>query len=458
MRFLGVGVVLGSLLLGAGMLPASATVFAPQRVRLANGLEVLVVSTPLVAATSILVGYRAGGADSPPNESGVAHYLEHLMFRGTTNVPPGGFSRWVADHGGQDNAFTTADGTFFTTLVAPGNLAAALMLEADRMQNLAILPATAAPELNVVRSERRQRTSDDPEGRFVEGLRHVLFPGHPYGEPVVGTESDLTAMTPDKAEAFYRCRYAPSNALVVITGPLDAHATFALVAATLGRVPARPVCPRPPLPSAPSPVSGSFTQREAEVRQPQMTLQIIAPSRGALTAHGMSADAWKATYALEVVAEALGGETGVLTRRLVHERRVASALNVSYDPDVRGPTVFGVSATPAPGVAPETLKRALAATLREVARAGLAARDVRSAKRRLGYGALWARDSVTAPGLAFGTVWASGQRADNVEAWPDRLRGITHAEANAALRALDAEKRRVAGSLLPEVVGVGERP
>ena len=422
--------------------PAHAAVFTPETFTLANGLQVVVVPNHLSPAVAQMVWYKVGAADEAMGASGLAHYLEHLMFRGTKKIPAGAFSPLIAAQGGRDNAFTY-DYTAYHEVVAADRLAMVMQMEADRMQNLNITPETATPELSVVLDERQERTDNSPEGKFAERINHALFPAHPYGIPVIGWKAEMEKMTPDSAAAFYRHHYAPNNAVVVISGNVDVAEAKRLAAAIYGPVPARDVAPRSLFPPPQTPHEKRIVAEDAGVQQPQFALHIVVPSYATQQAHEASA--------LEVLAEALGGgEVGELYRRLVVNQKIAASLDVDYDPQARGPATFTFAATPQPDCAMEKFEKAFDKTLRQLAQQGLSASAVESAKDRLRRSAIFARDSLLAPGYVFGMALTTGQSVQDVESWPDHINAVTQADVNAALRTLAANPRRVVGILLPD--------
>ena len=229
---------------------AQAAVFYPTSFTLANGLQVIVVPNHLAPAVTQMVWYKIGAADEVAGKSGIAHYLEHLMFRGTTTMQPGEFSKKIAAQGGNENAFTSYDYTVFHETVASDRLEMAMQMEADRMQNLQITPTTATPELRVVLDERQQRTDNSPDGRFEEKLRHAFLPDYPYGIPVIGWKAEIEKLTAADADDFYQHHYAPNNAVVIISGDVTLDEVKKLAADTYGKIPKRDVPPRkvfPPL-------------------------------------------------------------------------------------------------------------------------------------------------------------------------------------------------------------------
>jgi zinc protease len=427
----------------SGIGSARAAVFYPTNFTLANGLQVVVVPNHLAPVVSQMVWYKVGAADEVAGKNGLAHYLEHLMFRGTDIVPAGEFSKIIAAQGGDDNAFTSYDYTAYFEEVAADRLPMIMQMEADRMHNLRITPETAAPELHVVLDERQQRTDNDPEGRFIEKLDHKFLPHYPYGRPVIGWKREIEDLNATDAQNFYASHYAPNNAVVIISGDVKVEDVMRLAAATYGRVPRRDVGHRHVFGTAPAPVLHDFTSVDAGVEQPQIIWRFVAPS------YATQKD--NSAYAYEVLAEALvDGEVGVLYQKLVEEQGVASAIETGYDPDARGETSFTLAASPRPGVSYRKLEKAMRAVLHDNADKGLDAAAVEDAKKRLQRSALFAREGLMMPGYAFGMALTTGHTVADVEAWPDRINNVTLDQVNAALRELAATPRQIMGALLPD--------
>ncbi len=436
----------------AAILPATAfscraAVFRPETFTLANGMQIVVVRNRLSPAVAQMVWYKVGAADEEEGKSGLAHYLEHLMFRGTPVLPAGSFSRSIAANGGRDNAFTSHDYTAYHEIVSAERLPEIMWMEADRMRNLAITEETAAPELGVILNERHERTDNSPQGRFAEKMSAALFPSHPYGRPIIGWRSDLEALKPADAVAFYGRHYRPDNAVAVISGNVETREVMRLAAATFGAVKpdVKSTAPRAAIAALPAKASGErrVVAREPDVKQAVLNLRRLAPSYA--TQNGREAYAW------EVLAEALGGgESGVLYRDFVLRRGSARAIEAAYDPQSRGAAEFNISAVPATGYDPEKLSLEINSELARLAERGLSAREVADARERLERSAIFARDSLLAPGYAFGMALTTGVSIKEVEAWPKRIAAVKTAEVNAALRDLAKTPRRVDGFLLPE--------
>jgi zinc protease len=430
-------------LLAAMMENARAAVFYPTDFTLSNGLEVVVVPNHLAPVVSQMVWYKVGAADEVDGKNGLAHYLEHLMFRGTTNIPPDEFSRLIAAQGGEDNAFTSYDYTAFYEEVASDRLPMIMQMEADRMHNLRIMPATAEPELHVVLDERQQRTDNDPDGRFVEKLDNKFLPRYPYGRPVIGWKKEIEKLNAVDAEKFYLAHYAPNNAVVIISGDVAVEDVMRLAAATYGSIPRKDVAPRHVFTSAPQPEVHDYTKMDAGVEQPEVIWRFVAPS--------YATEKDKEAYAYEVLATALDdGEVGILYQKLVSEMGAASSVETAYDPDARGETTFTIAASPRPGQSHQNLQKALRTILHECAEKGLDAQRIENAKTRLQRSAIFAREGLMMPGYAFGMAITTGHTVSDVEAWPDRINAVTVDEVNAALKQLASSTRQTMGTLLPD--------
>jgi len=401
------------------------------------------VPNHLAPAVTQMVWYKVGSIDEVPNKSGLAHYLEHLMFRGTTDIPPGEFSKILAAQGGNDNAFTTYDFTAFHETVASDRLAMIMQMEADRMQNLDIKVETATPELSVVLDERQERTDNNPQGKFEEQLGKTLFPNYPYGIPVIGWRSEIEKLTADDAKDFYKHHYAPNNVVVIISGDVSLDEVMRLAAATYGRLPRVDVTPRPIFPKLSEPTKNLIEVTDIRVQQPHLELHFVAPSYA--TQKGREA------YALEVLNETLdGGEVGLLYRQLVVKEKLASGVDVDYDPDARGASSFSISLEPAPDIDIKVLEQALWHELKDLDRTGIDKKEIALAQSRLQRSAIFARDSLLAPGYVFGQALAIGHTVDDVEAWPDRIKAVTPQEVDTALHHLINSHDYVMGFLLPD--------
>lgn len=422
---------------------AKAAVFYPTTYTLDNGLQIVIVTNHLAPVVTQMVWYKVGSADEVPGKTGLAHYLEHLMFRGTKKLGPGEFHKRIAAQGGTNNAFTSYDYTVYHETVAADRLSMIMEMEADRMQNLIITPEIAKPELSVVLDERQQRTGNSPQGRFNEKVRATLMPQYPYGSPVIGWQTEVEKLTAEDAREFYKRYYTPNNAVVIISGDVKPEEVIKLAQSIYGPIPRRNIPERPKLPLLPMPSDRRLIMADARVEQPQFQFHAVMPS--------YATQKNNQAYALEVLNAALGsGEVGLLYRKLVVEQGLASGIWVDYDPDARYTALFTISVTPRPGRTPEDVEKALHGELKKLAKSGLEKNEVEKAKTRLQRAALFARDSLELPGYNFGMTLTTGHTVEDVEAWPERIKAVTVEQVNIALRDVVATPRSLAAMLLPD--------
>ena len=436
---------LGGFTLSIALLPPAATakLFDAEVFTLANGLQVVVIPFHRAPIVSQIVFYKAGAADDPRGTSGIAHFLEHLMFRGTRTVAPGAFSRTVADIGGVDNASTTHDRTEFYENVAADRLATVMQLEADRMANLVITDAKVSPERKVIIEERHTRIDNVPQSLFQEAFDAALYLNLPYHRPAIGWLAEMQRLSTADAVTFYRTWYAPNNAVVVISGDVTAAQVRALAEKYYGPIPARPVPAHIVVTEPPHVVAVTLTMKSARVPNPSWLHAYLAPS--------YTAGEMREAYALQVAAEVLGdGATSRLYRGLVVDRKLALDAGAFYDPTTRYLSSFGFYGTVAKGVDPAAFQDAALAIVRAAARDGLTADEVARAKARMQAEAIYTRDSLNGLALSVGAAIANGRTLDDVEAWPDRIGAITVDQVNAALKAVVDENQAVTGFLLPE--------
>src|SRR5262245_30391519 len=330
--------LLAALLALAGARAAAAAVFNPSTITLANGLQVVVIENHRAPVVTHVVWYRVGDADEMPGKTGIAHFLEHLMFKGTKTVPPGAFSEIVARLGGNENAFTTEDYTAYFQSVAVEHLEEMMKLEADRMANLVLTDDVVMPERDVILEERRQRIDNDPGAQLMEMARSALFLNHPYRMPTIGWENEMRGLTTADAIAWHTKWYEPGNAIVVISGDVTMDKVRPLAEKYYGVLPAAvvPARVRPdePVQFAPR----RLTKEDPRVQLASWTRIYEAPSyhRGAK----------EHAYALEVLAELLGGSTSSrLYRSLVVQQKVATGAGTGYDGDNLDLSTFSLYAS-----------------------------------------------------------------------------------------------------------------
>ncbi len=407
---------------------AVAKVFSPTIYSLPNGLEIVVVEDHLAPVATQMVWYKVGAADEEPGHSGIAHFLEHLMFKGTPTVGPGEFSKIVARNGGEDNAFTYYDYTAYFQTIRVDRLDLVMKLEADRMRNLSLTDDQVYPERDVIVQERRQRIDSSPEARLGEALRYSLLVNSPYGRPAIGWQREMEKLTTADAVAWYQKWYAPNNAILIVVGDVKPEEVKALAEKYYGPIPSRAVPPRirPQIVTMPG-VERRITLRDADIRQPAFIRQYVAPNFSATTR--------KTALALEVFDEIFGtGVTSRLYQALVVKEKVAVSAGSSYDDTAIDPGPYGIYASPAPGKDIADVEKGVDGVIADLLKTGVTDAEVADAKTRLEAQAVLARDSLDGPAEAIGSALTSGQTIDDIENWPDNIAAVTAADVNAAMR------------------------
>ena len=423
--------------------PAMAQRFGAESFTLANGLEVVVLPKHQAPAVTQMVWYKTGAADDPRGKSGIAHFLEHLMFKGTKANPPGAFTALIAQSGGRNNAFTTEDFTVFHETVAKDRLEMVMRLEADRMTGLQISDAVLLPEREVILEERRTRIDNDPVALFREQLTANLFLNDSYRIPTIGWEHEMRTLGTEDALAAYRKWYAPNNAILIVSGDVDTAEVRTLAERIYGPLEARPIPARPRLEEPPHRAAIRLEMKNPRVAQPSWRRIYMAPSyRAGATEHA---------HALQVLAEILGGGAeSRLYKSLVLKQEIALSASADYGPSAIGLSTFGLYATPKPGIAIADLEAAVDKEVHRLAEQGVEADEVKRAERRMQAAAIYASDSVSGPANIIGTALAIGQSLDDVAAWSDRIGAVTPTEVEAAAKAVLIERNSATGILLPE--------
>jgi zinc protease len=409
---------------------ARAQFFNAESFTLDNGLQVVVVPNHRVPVVTHMVWYKVGAADEPPGKSGLAHVLEHMMFKGTDTIPPGQFSKIVARNGGRDNAFTSSDYTGYFQNIARDRLETVMEMEADRMANLRLAEDDFQTERDVVIEERLSRTENEPAALLGERLDQALWSVHPYRNPVIGWAHELAALTRQDALDFYDLYYAPNNAVVVIAGDITADAVRPMAERTYGRVPADHAAPaRARVRDLPPPVDVALTMTHPRVAQASWWRRIIAPGQN--TEHAE-------LYApLQVLAELLGG--GPVSRLydgLVMEQKVAVSAGAGYSGRAVDFGTFSLYATPAAGRTPAEVGAAVEAEIARLLQDGVTEAEVEGAKRRLKASVIYARDSMFGAARIVGAALATGASLDDIERWPDDVAAVTPDDVMEAARAV----------------------
>jgi zinc protease len=382
---------------------------------LANGLEVVVIPDNRTPVVTHMIWYKNGAADDPIGKSGIAHFLEHLMFKGTKNHPQGEFSNLVAELGGQENAFTGYDYTAYFQRIGKEHLATLMGFEADRMRNLVLTDEVVTPERDVVLEERRMRTDNDPAAQLDEAVQAALFAHHPYGTPIIGWNHEIESLNREDALAYYSRFYTPENAILIVAGDVEPEEVRSLAEATYGKLPAQAEPPRRTRTKEPPHRAHRLVSLSDEkVEQPAHERVFLVPSYK--TAAPGEAEA------LETLSYLLGGgATSALYEKLVVEDKWAVGAGAYYLGSAVDDTRLWVYATPAPGVSLEDLDVAIDSVIKSFVDKPVDAENLRRAKTRLVADAVYAQDSQASLARWYGEALATGLTIEDVIAWPERM-------------------------------------
>jgi zinc protease len=410
-----------------------------------NGMEVVVLEDHRAPIVTHMVWYRVGAADEVAGKSGIAHFLEHLMFKGTDKMAAGEFSRIVAANGGSENAFTSYDYTGYFQRVAADRLALMMELEADRMRNLRLTEEEVLPERDVVLEERNSRTENDPGALFAEQRSAMQYFNHPYGVPIIGWRHEIAALTREDAVEFYKTFYAPNNAILVVAGDVEPEAVLALAENYYGGLAPSDNLPprvRPQEPPHLTPVRAEF--RDARVRTPYLIRTYLAPNR-------RTGDQ-KEAAALTVLAELLGGSgiTSVLGKELQLEQKVALNSASFYSGVSFDPQTFGIYVVPVPGTSLADAEAAMDASLAKFLADGPDPEHLMRIKTQIRASEIFARDSIDGYARKYGAGLTAGLTIQDIQDWPDILQSVTADDIIAAAKRVFNLNNSVTGWLMPE--------
>ncbi|MHA1158089.1 MAG: M16 family metallopeptidase, partial [Alphaproteobacteria bacterium] len=420
---IGVAAALG---LGAASAAAQSIHERVSEFTLDNGLQVVVVPDNRAPVVTHMIWYRIGAVDETPGKSGVAHFLEHLMFKGTRTFPDGGFSDRVSDIGGNDNAFTTSDATGYHQTVARQHLGLMMEFEADRMRNLVLTEDDVTTEREVILEERRSRVDNEPSAQLREAINAALYQNSRYGVPVIGWEHEVSALTRQDALGVYDRFYSPNNAILVVAGDVEEAEVRALAEATYGRVPARADVPERVTLSEPPPLSPRLvTLSDERVRQPTMSRYYLTPSY--VTAEPGEAEA------LDLLADILGsGTTSRFYRNLVVDSGKAVAAGAGYRGGQRGDGAFVLWGIPRGGRTLEDVAGDIDAELDVLLRDSVTAAELQRAQRRIRASTIYAEDDSSHIGRTYSHELVIGRTIDDVRQWLARIEAVTIEDIDAA--------------------------
>ncbi len=409
-----------------------------------NGLEVVVIEDRRAPVAVHMVWYRAGAADEPPGRSGIAHFLEHLMFKGTDTRDPGEFSAVVEAQGGRDNAFVSYDYTGYFQRVASDRLDLMMEMEADRMANLSFTEAEWLPERGVILEERGQVLESRPNAQLNEQMRAALFQNHPYGVPILGWRHEMERLTGDHAMEFHELHYGPNNAILVVAGDVSAEEVLALAEEHYGPIPPNPNAVPTERPMEPPQLAERrLVLEDARVGQPFVSRMYLAPVR-------QSGDQSEAA-ALQMLAALLGGtsRTSVLERALVIDQEIALSAWSGYMGTARDYGIFSLGVAPADGVSLQDAEDALDRVVADFLETGPDEAALERVRVQIRASEIYGMDDAQARAREFGTGLSVGLTVDDVEGWLDALLAVEAEDIMAAAESVLDRNHAVTGWLTP---------
>lgn len=427
--------------------------FDAESFTLDNGMQVIVIPNARTPVVTHMVWYKVGAADEPRGQSGIAHFLEHLLFKGSEQIgrpplKPGEFSQIVRSLGGNDNAFTAQDYTAYFQSVPAQHLETVMRMEAGRMNGISPPEAEVDSERKVILEERRQRTDNDPRGQFGEQLAAAAFVNHPYGIPVIGWKHEMDELSYADAKAFYDRWYAPNNAILVVSGDVTPGEVFQLAIDIYGQLPREDVPARKRTRSPELNSQTSVTLQHPSIREPVVQMLFRVPSANQNRQESL---------AFEILQEIMGGgSTARLYKSLVAEQKIASNAGLSYNGSSVDDSSLWIYASPVEGTGLEVIKKALTDELRKLVKDGVSEEELSDAKSRLRDREVYARDSLTGPAMIIGYGLVTGQSLDDIEYWSYDIAEITERQVQrAADKYLNPDTPGphppVTGYLLPEL-------
>lgn len=407
---------------------------------LENGLQVVVVPDHRTPVVTHMVWYKIGAADEVAGKSGLAHFLEHLMFKGTKTNPSGQFSKWLATIGGQENAFTAHDYTAYFQRTEKRFLPQLMEFEADRMTGLILTDEVVLPERDVIMEERRQVIEQRPEALLGESMLASLYLNHPYGTPIIGWLHEMQQLTSQDALEFYARYYTPNNAILVVAGDVTTQEVRELTQKTYGKVERRAEPPARKRPIEPlSRAARSVTLQDARVKQVAWSRIYLVPS--------YSSQKKAAAPALELLEEILGGTTGRFYQKLVVEKGIAASSSVGYSGQGLDSGRFSIDVTPKTSENFAQIEAEIAAIIQDIADNGVKAEELERARSSLLANSIYAEDSQTYLARLFGVGLTIGLKFEDIRTWPQSIAVVTPESVREAAKNWLQVERSVTGIL-----------
>ena len=436
-----------SLIAAAVLLPAAVAAETSGKVTdfmLDNGMQVVVVEDHRAPVVQHMLWYRAGSADEPKGSSGVAHFLEHLLFKATDTLEAGELSATVAANGGRDNAFTSYDYTAYFQRIAADRLELMMTMEADRMKNIRLTPENIATERDVIIEERNQRTENNPQALFGEQINAAQYLNHRYGTPIIGWMHEMEELDLDDALGFYELYYSPNNAILVVSGDVTPDEVRTLAEKHYGPIPRNPDLPERLRTEEPRQnAERRVIFRDARVAQPYVTRSYLVPER--------DSGAQETAAALTILAEILGGgTTSFLTEKLQFDTQTATYTAAWYSGVSLDDSTFRMVIVPTNEVSLEEGEAALDQAFADFLETGVDAEQLERIKFQIRASEIYAQDNVDAIANRYGRALTSGLTVEDVQAWPDVLDAVTAEDIMQAATLLRREASVTGWLMRPE--------
>lgn len=423
--------------------PLRASIFEPETFTLNNGMQVVLISNQRAPVVRHMVWYKVGSADEAPGESGIAHLLEHLMFKGTANVDPGVFSQEIARNGGRENAFTSYDYTAYFQTIAKDRLNMVMRMEADRMTNLVITEEQVAPERKVVLEERRSRVDNRPRAQLGEQVNAAMYLNYPYRRPIIGWEHEIAALDLDRILAFYKKYYAPNNAILIVEGDVTLDELRPLAEKYYGVIPRGPDIQRVRTTEPPARADRRVTLEHPRATQARWGRTYLAPSYNYGTKEHV--------YALQVLSDVLDSNgNDRLHKRLVVDAKLALSAGIFYTPDAYGPGTIGFYASPREDTEIADIETAIEEEITRLLSGGVSEEEIADAKEQMANRAIYAKDNFGTAARVFGVTLTSGGTVEEVESWLDRINAVTTEDVLAAAKYVFEGRHHVTSELRPK--------
>ncbi|MDB2415238.1 insulinase family protein [Rickettsiales bacterium] len=421
--------------------PAVAGNIRSESFFLNNGMQVVIIKNTKVPAISHMLWYKLGSVDEPEGKSGVAHFLEHLMFKGTAKYGSGQFSKIIAKYGGNDNAFTGTDFTTYFQNIASSQLELVMDLESDRMQNLLFDEEEVIKERDVILEERNSRVDNSPRALLREQMMATLFLNHPYGTPIIGWRSEMEGLTLADARDFYIKNYSPNNAVLIISGDVDIEKVKPLAEKYYGNIKKSEKLIRRNMNDPVQISQRRVVLKDENVTQPEFYRYYMAPSQ--------NTEGFEHCYSLILLSRILGEEaTGRLYQELVVKQKVAANVSTYYDDVKLGPAIFAISAIPSAGYKIEDVEKAIDAVIKDILENSVTDEEIKRNKNALIAETIYAQEDLKTLAYFYGQALSVGLDVDYVEKWDENIKKVSSESIKKAATYLFDLKKSVTGTLL----------